>query len=1108
MAAAPRILTFNFHEPYLCLMAKTGLHFFVGEYDGPPLARAWQLRYRPIPPNLSFLKESVWMAEAAEDKFDVIIAHNETNALSLRHVRSPKFMVCHNRKTFLYTTASVEKGDAKRLYDKLVHRLQQTFTFVFISESKRADYGLPGLVIPPGIDVEEYGGYSGAVPEVIRVGNAMRDRTLMFDVDFQERVCEGIPNRVVGDNAGIPGAQSAGSFDELRELYRTRRCLLHVTREEWEDGYNLSTLEAMACGMPVVSLANRTSPLTDGVDGFLSYDADVLRARLRELLKNPELARAIGARGRDTVARKFPIAAFVDKWREAIENAAARSTRLSVRSTPHKKGPAFESKAGTNYKILMHYLASPLTTGRYFERAARKHHAVITAGFRCPEEVLELWGFDGAPPEYAPHAIDLPLKHTYREIAARLPAGFAPDLYLWVDSGPKEVPPDIEAIGGVKAGYLIDTHIAPELRLAMARHFDYTFLAQKAQVPDFIAAGIRNVTWIPLACSPELHETGPLDRIYDVAFICNPQGDHTDRRRNIMETIAKRFPNSRTGRFWPEQMARIYAQSKIVVNACVNRDVNMRVFEALASGALLITDEADGLEDLFDDGKHLVVYRRDEDLGGLIERHLADAESRETIAAAGCALVYEKHTYDVRMDALLAIALAGRGGTATLAGESKYQDGGYYRNTRPEVAQYLPRTARRVLDVGCGAGDFGRAIKRRGRIEVVGIELDAKACAMAAQVLDKSIEGNIETMTLPFADGYFDCIVFADVLEHLVDPQAVLRKAARVLAPDGVILMSLPNVGYYEVVQMLANGRWKYEDAGIMDRTHLRFFTAAEVHALIAGAGLDPLVISPLSFIPESQVPLEPGGTVKLHRVTIGPLSSSEYQNLRTYQFFAVAGKHGGDRLAKARQVLEARNFEAAYLAAQEAFGVNECQRRHIMGRAMARLGRLDVAENLFREAIALEPDAADSRSALGVLLVAMNRSQEAMPLLETAIEKRPDDSRALGALGLAHIARGDFDKAFDFLRRALDADFEHAALVPHLIEAARQLHRLEGIEETVRRFADFYPGDAGLAHACAALLAELGKIDAAKARLEAVLMLDPNHAPSRQLLDSLIERG
>ena len=391
----PRILTFNFHEPYLCLMAKTGLQFDVGQYDGGKLARDWQVQFRPKPDNLHLVPEKEWRASAIKGQYDVIIAHNEMNAVDVYAARAAKLLICHNRRSFVIARARSDEGEPVDVFQRLLNRLAGAFDFVFISESKRADYGFPGRVIPPGMDVDEYGGYRGEVSSVLRVGNAMSDRTLMFDVGLQEAVCRDLPHRIVGVNPDISGSEPAPSYEALLECYRGLRCMLHVSREEYEDGYNLAMLEAMACGMPVVALSNRTSPLTDGVDGFLSYDPVVLRERIEQLLIDPDLARRLGERARETVAGKFPIEAFTERWREAIFEAAdgAGKPRLRVQAKP---------KPAPRIRALMQYLSSPTTTGRYFDLAAQPRWDILTAGFRIPEEVLKLWGFEEDPPPYPP----------------------------------------------------------------------------------------------------------------------------------------------------------------------------------------------------------------------------------------------------------------------------------------------------------------------------------------------------------------------------------------------------------------------------------------------------------------------------------------------------------------------------------------------------------------------------------------------------------------------------------------------------------------------------------------------------------------------------------
>lgn len=165
----------------------------------------------------------------------------------------------------------------------------------------------------------------------------------------------------------------------------------------------------------------------------------------------------------------------------------------------------------------------------------------------------------------------------------------------------------------------------------------------------------------------------------------------------------------------------------------------------------------------------------------------------------------------------------------------------YYMGDRPELRRLVPMATRRVLEVGCAAGGFGAALKRdRPGIEVVGVEYNRKAALHAAKRMDVVLQGSIDDMPdFPYPQGYFDCFVFGDVLEHLPDPEQTLRNLMPYLKDGGHIVLSLPNVRHYEVVwDLLVNGKWTYLDAGILDRTHLRFFTYDEIEAMITRLGL------------------------------------------------------------------------------------------------------------------------------------------------------------------------------------------------------------------------------------------------------------------------------
>ncbi|MDD5136469.1 MAG: class I SAM-dependent methyltransferase, partial [Candidatus Omnitrophica bacterium] len=133
--------------------------------------------------------------------------------------------------------------------------------------------------------------------------------------------------------------------------------------------------------------------------------------------------------------------------------------------------------------------------------------------------------------------------------------------------------------------------------------------------------------------------------------------------------------------------------------------------------------------------------------------------------------------------------------------------------------------------------------QRGPSIEIAGIELDADAAQEAGKHLDKVITGDVETTELPFSQGYFDCIVYGDILEHLVDPWALLEKHKKYLKPKGYIVASIPNIAHYKTVKMLRRYEWNYEDAGILDRSHLRFFTIKSIRKMFADAGFDIIAV-------------------------------------------------------------------------------------------------------------------------------------------------------------------------------------------------------------------------------------------------------------------------
>lgn len=157
--------------------------------------------------------------------------------------------------------------------------------------------------------------------------------------------------------------------------------------------------------------------------------------------------------------------------------------------------------------------------------------------------------------------------------------------------------------------------------------------------------------------------------------------------------------------------------------------------------------------------------------------------------------------------------------------------------TQLAVARLI-RPGSRVLEAGCATGYFTRYLAQEMGCRVTAVEINPSAAEQAAPFAERMIVGDITDPAVWNQAGEgFDSIIFADVLEHLADPAAVLRRCLPALTGGGGVVASIPNVAYYKIRKELLLGRWDYTDSGIMDDSHLRFFTRKTVIALFEASG-------------------------------------------------------------------------------------------------------------------------------------------------------------------------------------------------------------------------------------------------------------------------------
>jgi len=206
----------------------------------------------------------------------------------------------------------------------------------------------------------------------------------------------------------------------------------------------------------------------------------------------------------------------------------------------------------------------------------------------------------------------------------------------------------------------------------------------------------------------------------------------------------------------------------------------------------------------------------------------------------------------------------------------------YFSSARYEILNLLPQYSEKVLEIGCGTGATLGWLKEIGRCkETTGIELMDDYAQIAKMNADRIITADIEEDNISFPDEYFDLILCLDVLEHLKDPWQVLEFIVKNwLIPGGILVVSLPNIRYRTILMdLLIRGHFQYQDIGILDRTHLRFFTKHSAISLIQSAGLDNL-----------QVELHPSA-VKGKMAIINALTFGFFRDTFSWQIILTGSK-------------------------------------------------------------------------------------------------------------------------------------------------------------------------------------------------------------------------
>jgi predicted TPR repeat methyltransferase len=760
-----RILTFNWHEGYISLLGKLSVSLDIVERSKGGYER-WMHEFRPCPRGSRIIRAEEALAHLAREEYDAVICHDVSDLLLTKKSPIPQFLVFHNR---LDTMIALGKNAVNaRSYKEGLKELMgqvQDLTTIFISPSKKESWGLPGQVILPGIDLSEWGGYEGSLKRVLRVGNFLEERSLMTGFELSEQALGGFDQTTVGLNPRIQDAHPSKNVEDLKEQMRRHRLIFHTTVEPWEDGYNLSLLEAMATGMPVVALSHSGSPVEEGVNGFLSDQVEGLRTGIRALLEDGDRAREMGAKSREIVARDFPVDRFLESWERVINQKVA----------------------------------------------------------------------------------------------------------LW---RPKQV----------------------------------------------------------------------------------------------------------------------------------------------------------------------------------------------------------------------------------------------YRKERGEVIDRIPAGANKILDIGCGTGAMGRGIRTRwGNVTLVGIEKNEERAFEAKSYYDRVILSDAGTWTPDFEEEFFDAIILADVLEHVDDPAGLLKRYVPYLSPHGVLVLSVPNIRYYEILSGLALGRFDYQESGILDRSHLRFFTRKTLVELLESSGLQvetlaANVSNEFTRMSEELVRTNDTRTnIDLGPIILKDQSPEEVRDLFVVQYLVTARRKVFGIIEKVDDLLSSGLWDGVEEILMKglsdpALTLEERGEVEIkLGEVLSRKGDLDCAKNAFTRAI---PVIKDERGWQGraVVNLLLKDYPGALSDFKKAYEINPHSFMALSGFGMVCQEIGRYDDAVYYYEQSLQIEIEQEEILKLMIDSARAIGRPDRAIERTREFLRVHPFKAGFKSLYAQILDESGSFEEAISVVMEILARDPDHKVAKEI--------
>ena len=423
--------------------------------------------------------------------------------------------------------------------------------------------------------------------------------------------------------------------------------------------------------------------------------------------------------------------------------------------------------------------AEPFTWVTHYIAAFRERCDVITIGPTFDISLLDDWGCPHLADLVKPNDIEMDLDKI-DDLYAVLPEDWEPHLVIAIASGGMTAFRNTTRLMCPTVFITVDTwQCLPNYLDAL--HYDFVFEAQREYVPYLEATGSRHVFWLPLACNPSIHHPVNVENDHDIAFVGATKAVVHGIRAQLLEELKQHFNVLHEKDIHGEEISEIFCRGKIAFNCSAVQDLNMRVFEAMAMGCVLLTNrdsDSNGLLEFFEDGKHLVTYDSAEDLLNKARKWLSNDAGRKNISETAHKEVLSRHTYAHRVDKIIEMI------------ERYVPDLKTYISRRKRLestlAHYISNGSSTVVDIGLSSELTKHAVHQLGVKNLIGLVQSEADAGTRRHAYDDVVTCNSEKLQA-------DTVILANPAKITCSLDDAIKCVHTILNCGGTLILCMNN---------------------------------------------------------------------------------------------------------------------------------------------------------------------------------------------------------------------------------------------------------------------------------------------------------------------------